>query len=72
MFKSIRKNLIFNFVVIAAIILMLVTVSGVIIGKRIAELIERLEFTIGEVGKGDLTAEYSVVKRKDEISKKYN
>ncbi|MBX4263756.1 methyl-accepting chemotaxis protein [Clostridium estertheticum] len=51
------------------IILMIVTAFGIIIGKRIGEPIESLERTLGEVGKGDLTAEYKVVKRKDEIGR---
>lgn len=37
--------------IVGIIILMLVTATGIIIGRRIAEPIESIERTIGEVGK---------------------
>lgn len=66
--NAIRSGIV-KAIIVSIIILMIVTAFGIIIGKRIGEPIESLERTLGEVGKGDLTAEYTVVKRKDEIGR---
>lgn len=55
-------------IIAGIIILIMVTIAAIIIAKRIAEPIESMEVTVGEIGKGDLTAEYTV-KGKDEIGR---
>ena len=55
-------------IITGIIILILVSIVAIIIGRRIAQPIESMEVTVGEIGKGDLTAEY-MVKGKDEIGR---
>lgn len=61
-------NSIIKAIIAGIIILIFVAVAGVMVGKRIAEPIESIEHTVGEIGKGDLTAEYTI-KGKDEIGR---
>jgi len=62
------KSSIMKSIISGIIILIMVTIAAIIIAKRIAEPIESMEVTVGEIGKGDLTTEYKV-KGKDEIGR---